>query len=84
MSIANEEAAMLLRIARQDALAFVTLIANPDIEARIACFHGQQAVEKCRRAEKRSAFRRMNGPNMWRITPTADPPCGPMSRHQEA
>lgn len=46
MTIANEEAAMLCRLARQDGLAFAMLIANPDIELRIACFHGQQAVEK--------------------------------------
>lgn len=46
MTIASEEAAMLYRLAGQDALAFATLIGNPDIELRIACFHGQQAVEK--------------------------------------
>lgn len=37
---------MLLRLADQDCLAFAALMANPDIELRIACFHGQQAVEK--------------------------------------
>jgi HEPN domain-containing protein len=42
----DEETAMLYRLARQDALAFATLVANPDIDLRIACFHGQQAVEK--------------------------------------
>lgn len=46
MNIANEEAAMLWRLAEQDRLAFLTLCANPDIELRIAGFHGQQAVEK--------------------------------------
>lgn len=46
MTAANEEAAMLFRLGQQDALAFAVLIANPDIEQRIACFHGQQAVEK--------------------------------------
>lgn len=46
MSVGSEEAATLYRLAQQDRLAFVTLIANQDIELRIACFHGQQAVEK--------------------------------------
>lgn len=46
MTIANEESEMLRRLAEQDSLAFATLIANPAIELRIACFHGQQAVEK--------------------------------------
>jgi HEPN domain-containing protein len=46
MNIANEEAAMLWRLAEQDRLAFQTLCANPAIEFRIAGFHGQQAVEK--------------------------------------
>ena len=46
MNIANEEAAMLYRLAEQDRLAFLTLCANRDIELRIAGFHGQQAVEK--------------------------------------
>ena len=46
MTVANDEAAMLLRLAGQDRLAFATLIANPQVELRIACFHAQQAVEK--------------------------------------
>ena len=46
MIASNDEAAMLCRLARQDALAFAALVANPDIDLRIACFHGQQAVEK--------------------------------------
>ena len=46
MNIANEEAAMLYRLAEQDRAAFLTLYANPDIELRIAAFHGQQAAEK--------------------------------------
>ena len=46
MTASNDEAAMLCRLARQDALAFAALVANPDIDLRIACFHGQQAVEK--------------------------------------
>ncbi len=41
-----EEASMMSRLARQDVVAFATLIANADVELRIACFHGQQAVEK--------------------------------------
>lgn len=46
MSAGGEEAATLLRLAQQDKLAFTTLLANPDIELRIVCFHAQQAVEK--------------------------------------
>ena len=46
MTIANEEVAMLLRLADQDRLAFLTLCANPDIEMRVVGFHAQQAVEK--------------------------------------
>lgn len=46
MSMANEQAAVLYRLALQDRLAFHTLSANRDIELRIVCFHGQQAVEK--------------------------------------
>lgn len=46
MTIANEEAAMLYRLAEQDRLAFLTLCANLDVELRIAGFHGQQAAEK--------------------------------------
>jgi HEPN domain-containing protein len=41
-----DEASMMGRLARQDVVAFTTLIANSDVELRIACFHGQQAVEK--------------------------------------
>jgi HEPN domain-containing protein len=41
-----DEASMMGRLARQDVIAFTTLIANSDVELRIACFHGQQAVEK--------------------------------------
>jgi HEPN domain-containing protein len=41
-----DEASMMSRLARQDVVAFTTLIANSDVELRIACFHGQQAVEK--------------------------------------
>ena len=32
MTIANEEVAMLLRLADQDRMAFLTLYANPEIE----------------------------------------------------
>jgi len=46
MTIANEEAAMLLRLADQDRMAFLTLCANPEIEMRVVGFHAQQAVEK--------------------------------------
>lgn len=46
MSMPLDEAFMLLRLANQDELAFATLIDNLDIELRIVCFHGQQAVEK--------------------------------------
>jgi HEPN domain-containing protein len=41
-----DEASMMGRLARQDVIAFSTLIANSDVELRIACLHGQQAVEK--------------------------------------
>jgi HEPN domain-containing protein len=41
-----DEASMMGRLARQDVIAFTTLIANSDVKLRIACFHGQQAVEK--------------------------------------
>jgi hypothetical protein len=33
-----------VRRARQDVVAFATLIANADVELRIACFHGPYAV----------------------------------------
>jgi HEPN domain-containing protein len=46
MTIANEEVAMLLRLADQDRMAFRTLCANPEIEMRVVGFHAQQAVEK--------------------------------------
>jgi len=46
MTIANEEVAMLLRLADQDRMAFLTLCANPEIEMRVVGFHAQQAVEK--------------------------------------
>lgn len=46
MTIVNEEIAMLLRLANQDRLAFLTLCANPEIEMRVVGFHAQQAVEK--------------------------------------
>lgn len=46
MTIANEEVAMLLRLANQDRLAFLTLCANPEIEMRVVGFHAQQAIEK--------------------------------------
>jgi HEPN domain-containing protein len=50
MNITNEEAAVLYRLATQDRLAFQTLSANRDIDLRIVCFHGQQAVEKAIKA----------------------------------
>jgi len=50
MNISNEEAATLYRLASQDRLAFQTLNANCNIDLRIACFHGQQAVEKAIKA----------------------------------
>jgi len=46
MTAANEEVVMLLRLADQDRLAFLTLYDNPRIELRVAGFHAQQAVEK--------------------------------------
>jgi len=46
MTIANKEAAMLHRLAQQDRLAFLALCADQNIELRITCFHGQQAIEK--------------------------------------
>ena len=46
MTSADEEVAMLLRLADQDRLAFLTLCANPKIEMRVVGFHAQQAVEK--------------------------------------
>jgi len=46
MTIANEEVAMLLRLADQDRKAFLTLCANPELEMRVVGFHAQQAVEK--------------------------------------
>ena len=46
MTAANEEVAMLLRLAGQDRLAFLTLYENPHIELRVVGFHAQQAVEK--------------------------------------
>ena len=46
MTVANEEVAMLLRLANQDRMAFLTLYENPRIELRAVGFHAQQAVEK--------------------------------------
>jgi HEPN domain-containing protein len=46
MTAGSEEVAMLLRLAEQDRMAFLTLYANPDIELRVVGFHAQQAVEK--------------------------------------
>ncbi|MBI3479483.1 MAG: HEPN domain-containing protein [Nitrosomonadales bacterium] len=50
MNIANEEAAMLYRIASQDRRAFQNLIADSGMDLRIVCFHAQQAVEKLLKA----------------------------------
>ena len=50
MNIANEEAAMLYRIASQDRRAFLNLNADAEIDLRIVCFHAQQAVEKLLKA----------------------------------
>ena len=50
MNIANEEAAMLYRIASQDRRAFLNLTADAEMDLRIVCFHAQQAVEKLLKA----------------------------------
>jgi HEPN domain-containing protein len=50
MNIANEEAAMLYRIASQDRRAFQNLNADAEMDLRIVCFHAQQAVEKLLKA----------------------------------
>ena len=50
MNIANEEAAMLYRIASQDRRAFLNLNADAGMDLRIVCFHAQQAVEKLLKA----------------------------------
>ena len=50
MSIVNEEAAMLFRIASQDRRAFLNLNADAEMGLRIVCFHAQQAVEKLLKA----------------------------------
>jgi HEPN domain-containing protein len=50
MNIANEEAAMLFRIASQDRRAFQNLNADAGMDLRIVCFHAQQAVEKLLKA----------------------------------
>lgn len=50
MNIANEEAAMLYRIASQDRRAFQNLNADAGMDLRIVCFHAQQAVEKLLKA----------------------------------
>jgi hypothetical protein len=43
MSGIPDEAGVLYRLARQDRLAYQTLLANPDIDFRIVGFHAQQA-----------------------------------------
>ncbi len=56
-----EEAGRLLRLAQRDAVAFRVLLAAPEADAAIACFHAQQAVEKSLKAVacvRRVAFRR--------------------------
>ena len=50
MNIANEEAAMLYRLASQDRRAFQNLNADAGMDLRIVCFHAQQAVEKLLKA----------------------------------
>ena len=50
MNIANEEAAMLYRIATQDRRAFQNLNADAGMDLRIVCFHAQQAIEKLLKA----------------------------------
>ena len=42
----KQQSFVLFRLAMQDRMAFNMLLSNPDIDLRIACFHGQQAIEK--------------------------------------
>jgi HEPN domain-containing protein len=50
MTPSVEEALRALRLADQDAAAFFALRDAPGINLATACFHAQQAVEKCLKA----------------------------------
>ena len=45
-----EEALLSLRLADRDIKAFEVLSEDPDVHLSVACFHAQQAVEKCLKA----------------------------------
>ncbi|HAT51302.1 MAG: HEPN domain-containing protein [Nitrospirae bacterium] len=57
----SDEARRLLRKADQDRAVFHAIKNQPGIDAEMACFHAQQAVEKCLKAvllANRITFRR--------------------------
>ncbi|HUW25831.1 MAG TPA: HEPN domain-containing protein [Gallionella sp.] len=87
MNIANEEAAMLYRIASQDRRAFQNLNADAEMDLRIVCFHAQQAVEKLLKAalvKRRVIFSRThNLAHLAEMLTQAEVPfrCQPMSCH---
>jgi HEPN domain-containing protein len=45
-----EEAALMLRMADRDIVAFQVLSRAEDVHLSIVCFHAQQAIEKCFKA----------------------------------
>ena len=50
MTPAVEEARRYLLLADDDTAAFHALLKLPEVKFRLACFHAQQAVEKCMKA----------------------------------
>lgn len=50
MTPQREEAARLLRLARQDQAAFSALLGAPGVAVAVAFFHAQQAAEKALKA----------------------------------
>jgi HEPN domain-containing protein len=50
MTLQREEALRSLRLADRDAAAFEALLRHPEVPPAMACFHAQQAIEKCLKA----------------------------------
>ena len=50
MTPQREEALRSLRLADRDVAAFEALLRHPEVPPAIACFHAQQAIEKCLKA----------------------------------
>ena len=57
----RDEALRSLRMADHDIAAFEALMRHPEVHPAMACFHAQQAIEKCLKAvlfSRRVEFRR--------------------------